>query len=121
KSSASGFSQAIFSDLVTYRSGKNYRAIYGSPYIHLYCLVKCQKKRFFPSLTAIVLACQPSPVFANDQKIDALLQSLTTPQKNYVPAAWDHKIDPKMLNKSYEVNWSISPKFNLTATELNAA
>ena len=79
------------------------------------------KKRFSPSLTALVLACEPSPVFANDQKIDALLQSLTTPQKNYVPSALDYKIDPKMLNKSYEVNWSISPKFNFTATELKAA
>ncbi|MEZ2902175.1 hypothetical protein ACBQ24_05385 [Acinetobacter terrestris] len=79
------------------------------------------KKQFFPSLTALVLACAPSPVFANDQKIDALLQSLTTPQKNYVPSALDYKIDPKLLEKSYEVNWSISPKFNFTATELKSA
>ena len=79
------------------------------------------KKQFFPSLTAWVLVCAPSPVFANDQKIDALLQSLTTPQKNYVPSALDYKIDPKLLNKSYEVNWLIPLKFNFTATELKAA
>ncbi|TCB55729.1 energy transducer TonB [Acinetobacter terrestris] len=79
------------------------------------------KKQFFPSLTALVLACAPSPVFANDQKIDALLQDLTTPQKNYVLSALDYKIDPKLLKKSYEVNWLIPPKFNFTATELKAA
>lgn len=79
------------------------------------------KKRFSPSLTALVLACAPSPVFANDQKIDVLLQSLTMPQKNYVPPVLDYKIDSKLLNKSYEVNWLIPPKFNFTTTELKAA
>ena len=79
------------------------------------------KKRFFPSLTAWVLVSAPSPVFANDQKIDALLQDLTTPQKSMCRQYLDYKIDPKLLNKSYEVNWLIPPKFNFTATELKAA
>ncbi|NNH87546.1 energy transducer TonB [Acinetobacter terrae] len=55
------------------------------------------------------------------KKIDALLQSLTTPQKNYLPPALDYKIDAKLLNKNYQVNWLIPPKFNFTATELKAA
>ena len=38
-----------------------------------------------------------------------------------MPPILDYKIDPKLLNKSYEVNWSISPKFNFTATELKSA
>lgn len=55
------------------------------------------------------------------KKIDALLQSLTTPQKKYVPPALNYNIDPKLLNKNYQVNWLIPPKFNFTATELKAA
>ena len=67
------------------------------------------------------MVCTPSTIFANDQKIDALLQSLTTPQKKYVPPVLDYKIHPKLLNKNYPVNWLIPPKFNFTAIELKAA
>ncbi|NNH39467.1 hypothetical protein HLH17_01200 [Acinetobacter sp. ANC 5380] len=45
------------------------------------------KNQFFPSLTALLLVCTPSTIFANDQKIDALLQSLTTPQKKVCAAS----------------------------------
>lgn len=55
------------------------------------------------------------------KKIDALLQSLTTPQKNYLPPVLDYKIDPKLLNKNYQLNCLTPAKFNFTATELKAA
>ncbi|OTG77563.1 hypothetical protein B9T23_06825 [Acinetobacter terrae] len=35
--------------------------------------------------------------------------------------ALGYKIDAKLLNKNYQVNWLIPPKFNFTATELKAA
>lgn len=38
-----------------------------------------------------------------------------------MPPALGYKIDPKLLNKNYQVNWLIPPKFNFAATELKAA
>ncbi|MFD1438996.1 hypothetical protein [Acinetobacter terrae] len=38
-----------------------------------------------------------------------------------MPPVLDYKIDPKLLNKNYQVNWLIPPKFNFVATELKAA
>lgn len=38
-----------------------------------------------------------------------------------MPPVLDYKIDPKLLNKNYQVNWLIPPKFSFTATGLKAA